>query len=116
VGERGVTLSGGQKQRLAIARALLLDAPVLILDDALSAVDVKTEQHILQHLQHARQGKTTLVVCHRLSAVEKAHNIIVIDQGQIIEQGSHAQLLTKASWYAQTFDYQKLEHAVEEGR
>jgi ATP-binding cassette subfamily B multidrug efflux pump len=116
VGERGVTLSGGQKQRLAIARSLLLDAPILVLDDALSAVDVKTEQHILQHLQQARQGKTTLIVCHRLSAVEQANNIIVIEHGRIIEQGQHAELIVKRGWYAQTFDYQQLEHAVEEGR
>lgn len=116
VGERGVTLSGGQKQRIAIARALLQDAPVLILDDALSAVDVKTEQSILDHLREARQGKTTLVICHRLSAVETAQNIIVLNHGEIIEQGTHRELLKNEGWYRRTFDYQKLEQAVEEGR
>lgn len=116
VGERGVTLSGGQKQRIAIARALLLDAPVLVLDDALSAVDVKTEQSILAHLREARSNKTTLVVCHRLSAVETAHNIIVLSHGKIIEQGTHDGLLKADGWYRHMYDYQQLEQAVEEGR
>lgn len=116
VGERGVTLSGGQKQRISIARALLLDAPILILDDALSAVDVRTEQQILNHLAQARAGKTTLIVCHRLSAVELADNIIVLDKGQLIESGNHTELLAKAGWYRQTYEYQQLEQAVEEGR
>lgn len=116
VGERGVTLSGGQKQRISIARALLLDAPILILDDALSAVDVRTEQQILSHLAEARAGKTTLIVCHRLSAVEEADQIIVLDKGQLRESGSHQQLLQQAGWYRQTYDYQQLEQAVEEGR
>ncbi|MDN3648227.1 ABC transporter transmembrane domain-containing protein [Reinekea marina] len=116
VGERGVTLSGGQKQRLAIARALILDAPVLVLDDALSAVDIKTEQQILSHLKQARQGKTTLVVCHRLSAVEQANHVIVMESGRIIEQGQHRELIQQQGWYAKTYDYQQLEHVVEEGR
>lgn len=116
VGERGITLSGGQKQRIAIARALLQDAPILVLDDALSAVDVKTEAAILEHLQQARTGKTTLVVCHRLSAVEHADLIIVLQQGRIIERGSHAGLLAENGWYRRMFDYQQLERAVEEGR
>ncbi|WP_196160461.1 ABC transporter transmembrane domain-containing protein [Reinekea sp. G2M2-21] len=116
VGERGVTLSGGQKQRIAIARALLQDAPVLILDDALSAVDVKTEQSILNHLRAERAGKTTLIVCHRLSAVETAQHIIVLNHGEIMEQGSHRSLLSQQGWYRQMFDYQQLEQAVEEGR
>ena len=116
VGERGVTLSGGQRQRIAIARALLLDAPLLILDDALSAVDVKTEQTILQHLRTVRRGKSTIIVCHRLSAVETANDIIVLQQGKIIEQGNHQQLLNNDGWYQQMFAYQQLEQAVEEGR
>ncbi|WP_189387793.1 ABC transporter transmembrane domain-containing protein [Bacterioplanes sanyensis] len=116
VGERGVTLSGGQKQRISIARALLLDAPILILDDALSAVDVRTEQQILTHLSRARAGKTTLIVCHRLSAVENADHIIVLDKGRLLESGTHPQLLKTAGWYRQTYDYQQLEQAVEEGR
>lgn len=116
VGERGVTLSGGQKQRMAIARALLLDAPILILDDALSAVDVKTEQSILSHLRSERANKTTLIVCHRLSAVETANHIIVLGQGEIIEQGTHPDLLALGDWYRNMFDYQQLEKIVEQGR
>jgi len=116
VGERGVTLSGGQKQRIAIARALLLDAPILVLDDALSAVDVGTEQAILSHLRAARQGRTTLVLCHRLSAVEDADQIVVLSHGEIIEQGNHRQLLEHKGWYARMIDYQKLEQAVVSGR
>ncbi|EAR08349.1 ABC transporter transmembrane domain-containing protein [Reinekea blandensis] len=116
VGERGVTLSGGQKQRIAIARALLQDAPILILDDALSAVDVKTEQSILEHLRDARQGKTTLIICHRLSAVETADHIIVLNHGEIEEQGTHRELLAAGGSYRRTFDYQQLEQVVEAGQ
>lgn len=116
VGERGVTLSGGQKQRVAIARALLLDAPVLILDDALSAVDVRTEQSILAHLKAERAGRTTLIACHRLTAIEDADQILVLDQGQCIEQGTHRSLLSDGGWYRRTYDYQQLERAVEDGR
>lgn len=116
VGERGVTLSGGQKQRIAIARALLQDAPILILDDALSAVDVKTEQSILQHLREARRGKTTLIICHRLSAVETADHIIVLQHGKIEEQGTHRALLAAGGGYRRTFDYQQLEQVVEAGQ
>ncbi|ALO45341.1 ABC transporter transmembrane domain-containing protein [Pseudohongiella spirulinae] len=116
VGERGVTLSGGQKQRIAIARALLLDAPVLVLDDALSAVDVDTERRILAHLNDARKGRTTVILCHRLSAVEKAQQIVVLSHGEIIERGTHQQLLSARGWYARMFDYQKLEQAVVSGR
>lgn len=116
VGERGVTLSGGQKQRIAIARALLLDAPILILDDALSAVDVDTERNILTHLREARQGRTTLILCHRLSAVEHAEQIVVLSQGELAEQGIHRELLARGGWYARMVDYQKLEQAVASGR
>ncbi len=116
VGERGVTLSGGQKQRVAIARALLLDAPVLVLDDALSAVDVTTERNILCHLKQARQGRTTVILCHRLSAVEDADQIVVLAHGEIREQGTHQSLLAAKGWYARMVDYQRLERAVESGR
>jgi len=116
VGERGVTLSGGQKQRLALARALLLNAPVLVLDDALSAVDLGTEKHILAHLKEARAGRTTLIACHRLSAVEQADEVLVLDQGKVLERGSHAQLLAKGGWYKRTYDYQQLERTVEDGQ
>ena len=116
VGERGVTLSGGQKQRIAIARALLLDAPILVLDDALSAVDVSTERNILEHLKQAREGRTTIILCHRLSAVEDADQIIVLGYGEIKERGTHRQLLQGKAWYSRMFDYQKLEQAVASGR
>ncbi len=116
VGERGVTLSGGQKQRVAIARALLLDAPILIMDDALSAVDVRTEQNILAHLKTERQGRTTLIACHRLTAIEDANQIVVLDRGRCIEHGTHRELLDKGGWYRRTYDYQQLEQAVEDGR
>lgn len=116
VGERGVTLSGGQKQRVAIARALLLQAPVLVLDDALSAVDVRTEQSILAHLKQARRGRTTLIACHRLTAIEDADHILVLHQGEPIEEGTHQELLRAGGWYRRTYDYQQLEQVVEEGR
>jgi len=115
VGERGVTLSGGQKQRIAIARALLMDAPILILDDALSAVDVNTERNILQHLRESRAGRTTIVLCHRLSAVEDAAQIIVLSEGCIIEQGTHRTLLADNGWYARMYNYQKLERTIAAG-
>ena len=116
VGERGVTLSGGQKQRIAIARALLMDTPILVLDDALSAVDVSTERNILSHLKEARQGRTTIILCHRLSAVEEADQIVVLSHGELKERGTHTSLLQAKGWYARMFDYQKLEQAVASGR
>jgi ABC-type multidrug transport system fused ATPase/permease subunit len=113
VGERGVTLSGGQKQRISIARALLLDPDFLILDDALSAVDATTEQNILKAFKALRQGRTTLIVSHRMSAVEHADNILVLDNGEIVAQGNHETLLTQAGWYAQMVRYQQWEAALE---
>ncbi|MGI0116273.1 ABC transporter transmembrane domain-containing protein [Zooshikella sp. RANM57] len=115
VGERGVTLSGGQRQRLAIARALLLDAPLLILDDALSAVDVKTEQAILSSLKHVRQNCTTIIAGHRISAIADADQIIVLQHGKLIEQGQHDALLAHQGWYAQAFRYQQLEQRINAG-
>jgi ABC-type multidrug transport system fused ATPase/permease subunit len=115
VGERGITLSGGQKQRVAIARALMLDAPILVLDDALSAVDVRTERAILGFLRAARQGRTTLIVSHRLSAVADADQIIVLQHGTIAEHGRHAELLAREGWYAQMYRYQQLERVLDAG-
>ncbi|MCF6324759.1 MAG: ATP-binding cassette domain-containing protein [Gammaproteobacteria bacterium] len=115
VGERGITLSGGQKQRIAIARALLIDPPVLIFDDALSAVDLNTERQILAHIKTARRGRSNIIVCHRLSAVLEADEIIVLRHGTIEERGRHTQLLQLNGWYAQMFRYQQIEAAVQHG-
>ncbi|QDF98948.1 lipid A export permease/ATP-binding protein MsbA [Azoarcus sp. DD4] len=100
VGENGVMLSGGQRQRLAIARALLKDAPILILDEATSALDTESERHIQAALDRAMRGRTTLVIAHRLSTIEKADVIMVMDQGRIVERGSHAELLAGGGHYA----------------
>ncbi len=100
VGENGVLLSGGQRQRLAIARALLKDAPLLILDEATSALDTESERHIQAALDRVMQGRTTLVIAHRLSTIEKADLILVMDQGEIVERGSHAELLARGGFYA----------------
>ena len=113
VGERGVTLSGGQRQRIAIARALLLDPPILILDDALSAVDVQTEARILRHLRQTRQGRSNIIVCHRLTAVVAADQILVLRHGEIEERGHHADLLARDGWYAQMYRYQQIEQAID---
>ncbi len=100
VGENGVLLSGGQRQRLAIARALLKNAPLLILDEATSALDTESERHIQAALDHVMKGRTTLVIAHRLSTIEKADLILVMDQGEIVERGTHAQLLAMNGYYA----------------
>ena len=114
VGERGVTLSGGQRQRLAIARALLINSPLLLLDDALSAVDTGTQASILQHLRGARIGRSVLIVSHRLSAVADADHIVVLRSGKIIEQGTHAKLIARDGWYASQWRYQQLEASLGE--
>jgi len=113
VGERGVTLSGGQRQRVAIARALLMDASLLLLDDALSAVDTDTEARILAHLREARVGRTVIIVSHRLSTVADADRTLVLHGGHLIEQGDHAQLLAQDGWYARQWRYQQLEASLD---
>lgn len=115
VGERGVTLSGGQKQRISIARALIADPEVLILDDSLSAVDAKTEEEILDSLREVRQGKTTMITSHRLSALKHANLIVVIERGKIIQRGTHVQLMACDGWYKEMYEKQKLESLVERG-
>src|SRR5690606_14414108 len=99
VGEKGVALSGGQKQRISIARALIKNPEILILDDSLSAVDAKTEARIIENIQAERSGKTTIITTHRLSAVQHADWIVVLDDGVIIEEGTHEDLLKKNGWY-----------------
>jgi ATP-binding cassette subfamily B protein len=101
VGERGVTLSGGQKQRATLARGLIRNAPVLVLDDCFSSVDTETEEHILSELKRIRRGQTTLLVSHRVSTARHSDRIVVIDEGRIVEQGSHLELLTLGGLYAE---------------
>jgi ATP-binding cassette subfamily B multidrug efflux pump len=115
VGERGVSLSGGQKQRISIARALLVNPEVLILDDSLSAVDAKTEENILSSIKTNRTGKTTLITSHRLSAIEHADLIIVLQNGRISQRGSHNELMNEKGWYKDMYNRQQLESIVEHG-
>lgn len=114
VGEKGVTLSGGQKQRVSIARALILEAPILILDDSISAVDTNTEDQILRQLKEKRKGKTTLIIAHRISTISHADQIWVLDEGKIIERGSHESLLVLDGLYASLYMKQQLEQDLEE--
>ncbi|EGR1735329.1 ATP-binding cassette domain-containing protein [Vibrio parahaemolyticus] len=114
VGEKGITLSGGQKQRIAIARAILLNAQVLVLDDALSAVDGRTEHQILKNLETHYRDQALIVIAHRLTALEAADEIIVLNHGHVTERGKHHSLLEHQGWYTEMFQYQKLEQAMEE--
>ncbi|MFD1739078.1 ABC transporter ATP-binding protein [Bacillus salitolerans] len=114
VGEKGVALSGGQKQRISIARALLINPEILILDDSLSAVDAKTEAAIIENIQRERAGKTTLITTHRLSGIQHADWIIVFDDGKIVEEGTHEQLLQLNGWYKEQYERQQVEEALTE--
>ena len=113
LGERGVTVSGGQKQRISIARALMKDAPILILDDSVSAVDTKTEATILENLRAARQGKTTILIAHRVTTIEKMDKILFLEDGQLIAAGSHEALYESCPEYGKMVDLQKLEEEGE---
>jgi ABC-type multidrug transport system fused ATPase/permease subunit len=115
VGERGVSLSGGQKQRISIARSLIKNPNILILDDCLSAVDAKTEEKILRALKDERAGKTTFITSHRMSAVMHSDLIIVLDEGRIIQSGKHDELVNIDGWYKEMFERQQLEELVEQG-
>ncbi len=107
VGEKGVSLSGGQKQRISIARAVIQNPEILILDDSLSAVDARTEAAIIENIRTERSGKTTIITTHRLSAVQHADWILVMDEGAVIEEGTHDQLIQKGGWYAEQFERQQ---------
>jgi len=106
IGDDGVMLSGGQRQRIAIARAVLKNAPILILDEATSALDTDSERHIQAALEDLMKSRTTFVIAHRLSTVEKADRILVMEKGQIVEQGSHQELLDQAGRYSQLYNNQ----------
>jgi len=113
VGERGITLSGGQRQRIAVARAILKDAPVLLLDEATSALDAESETLVQKALERLMQGRTTLVIAHRLATVLKADRILVMDAGRIVEEGSHHQLVRKGGLYARLARLQFQQHDEE---
>jgi ATP-binding cassette, subfamily B, multidrug efflux pump len=112
LGERGITLSGGQKQRTAIARALMKDSPVVILDDSLSSVDAGTEATIIENLRQLKGGKTLIVVSHRISPLKGADRIYVLDEGRVVEQGSHAQLVSQGGLYERLVKYQQMEKTL----
>jgi len=114
VGEKGVSLSGGQKQRIALARALVTDPEILLLDDAMSAVDARTEAHIIDAIRQSRKGRTTVIATHRLSAIEHADWIVVLDDGRIVEQGTHTDLLQSGGWYLEQYVRQQAEEGVAE--
>ncbi len=113
VGERGITLSGGQKQRVTLARALLVDPTILILDDALSSVDTETERRILERLRGLMRERTSIVIAHRISTVRDADIIMVVDEGQVVEMGDHTTLLARGGFYADLFQRQRLAEELE---
>ncbi len=113
IGERGVTLSGGQRQRVSIARALIRNSPIMILDDSVSAVDTKTEETILTNLEKVRSDKTTLIIAHRISTIKNADKIIIIDDGEIVDIGTHDELLSRCYFYIEMVERQRLEDEME---
>ncbi len=113
VGERGLTLSGGQKQRAAIARALIRNPRILVLDDALASVDTQTEDRILNHLREIMQGRTTIFISHRVSTVRNADQIAVLHDGEIVEHGTHDELIARNGYYTELYNKQLLEEELE---
>ena len=111
--ERGITLSGGQKQRAAIARAVIRDPKILILDDALSSVDTATEERILQHLESILRQRTTVLISHRVSTVRQAGQIVVLEKSRMVERGTHAELVAAGGYYAELSRKQTLEEELE---
>ena len=114
IGERGVSLSGGQKQRVSIARALIKDPEILILDDSVSAVDTDTEEKILAHLNDKRKDKTNIIIAHRISTIQDSDLIIVLDDGKIVESGNHSQLVQQNGLYNSLYEKQLLEEMIEQ--
>ena len=114
IGERGITLSGGQRQRLALARAMVKPLPVLIMDDALSMVDTKTEERILNRILQMRRSRTNLIVSHRVSTIRRARRIIVLDRGELVEEGTHESLLASGGVYADLYQEQRLAEEAED--
>lgn len=112
LGERGLTLSGGQKQRVSIARALIKEAPILLLDDSLSAVDTETEERILNNLKNITANRTTIIVTHRVSSAKNADRILILDEGKIVEQGTHDELISAGGYYQELYDKQLLEKEI----
>jgi ATP-binding cassette subfamily B protein len=110
IGERGVTLSGGQKQRISIARALIKDPQIVIFDDCLSAVDARTEKEVIENLYHYLQDKTALIITHRIFSLFKFDKIILLDEGKIVEQGTHEELLKLNGYYTEMYQRQQTEH------
>jgi ATP-binding cassette subfamily B protein len=113
VGERGITLSGGQRQRIAIARAILTDSPIFILDDGLSSVDIQTEERVLEGLEKILRGRTSILVTHRIAPLRRADRIIVLVEGQVAEMGDHGTLLSKGGIYADLYWQRQLEEELE---